>query len=456
LRTNQLHKSDGLLFNLIEPAVGLALYAMFRRIELHGKEKIPLDKPLLIVANHPTAFMDPLLLCALLDQPLYNMTRGDIFMKPIMSKLLYSCNMFPIYRAKDGFNVPRKNDRVFDYVIKQLKEKKTIVVFAEGLHHLDHQVRPLQKGVVHIAQYAYDNVPELRDLQIIPIGINYHHGDRPWDSVSIVVGDPIHPAHFYQGNDNIQTDTQMRSVEANQSLLNLIETQLKQVAHHLNDTTDYPVFNLAKDLIRSEIQMPFLPQVKQGTNTTFTYENALVQRLNMLPTDLKADLKAKASIYSKALVKARTDERTMSPHKVSSTILNIRLILGFIPFVLGYLGSLPVRALPLLLSKKPNVKVEFITSILIGVGILIGMAWYPFWAIVSLFSGHPYLIALGLSLPLLGWFSNLYRSWLRDKQYQLAARKLEKDNKILSTRKELVEALVSLNASVEQKMPITH
>ena len=194
---SQLHKSDGLVYNtLVQPCLW-GLHAMMRRIELYGKEKIPIDKPIIIAANHPTAFIDPILLCALLDQPIYNMTRGDIFNHKLASKLLYSCNMFPVYRAKDGYHGPKRNDEVFDYVFNQLAQKKTISVFVEGQHHLDHTVKPAQKGIAIIAQNAYLRIEECKDLEIYPVGINYLEGDKSWDEVSIIIGDPIKVSDFF-------------------------------------------------------------------------------------------------------------------------------------------------------------------------------------------------------------------------------------------------------------------
>ena len=77
------HQSTGAVYPFIVPIGGNSMfYGYMRKVHVHNREGVPSDKPVLIAANHPTAFVDPCLLCTYLDPPIYNMARGDIFQKP--------------------------------------------------------------------------------------------------------------------------------------------------------------------------------------------------------------------------------------------------------------------------------------------------------------------------------------------------------------------------------------
>ena len=51
-----------MLLNLLHPIVRLALWIFFREIDVRGRGRIPSDRPLIFVANHPNVMLDTLIL----------------------------------------------------------------------------------------------------------------------------------------------------------------------------------------------------------------------------------------------------------------------------------------------------------------------------------------------------------------------------------------------------------
>jgi glycerol-3-phosphate O-acyltransferase / dihydroxyacetone phosphate acyltransferase len=399
LRWRNIYKSEGILYNVLVNPCGWAQHIVLKRMELWGKDKVPTDVPLIIAANHPTAFMDPILLAALLDEPMYHMTRGDIFAKPLANMVLRSMNMFPVYRTRDGYGGSRRNQMVFQYVLDKLKEHKTIVIFVEGQHHLSSELLYPQKGIAHLAQYALEQGSDLQNLKILPIGINYLHGDKKWDDVSIVIGDA------FDAKDYFQPDTEG---DKGAGLLKRIDADLKQLVHHLENKNDQSIFDLGRIMHRSEANHRVLPQVKQHNRANYDLDMALVGRINAKPEAEKEAIRTEAETYTKELEKARITDGEVYRGGARNGLDFWYLVLFFVPFLLGYLGATPIRLLSDWLVKNKVKKPEFTTSVHAGVGILFGALWYGAVAIWGFLSGHPYLIALTLSLPLLGWFVNLY------------------------------------------------
>ena len=94
----------------------LALRTFFRKIHISNVENIPKDKPVILAANHPTAFIEPCVLACFLDRPLYFLVRGDLFKKPVYAKMLKYLHMLPVYRMQDrGYAYLKRNYETFNY-----------------------------------------------------------------------------------------------------------------------------------------------------------------------------------------------------------------------------------------------------------------------------------------------------------------------------------------------------
>ena len=106
--------------------IKLGARTFYKKHQAVGIENIPKDKPVLFAANHQNAFMDPTVIGIKLKKPLYYMVRADIFKKKSVAKLLWSLNMMPIFRQRDGGNAVKKNEAVFDKCYDLLNEKKPI------------------------------------------------------------------------------------------------------------------------------------------------------------------------------------------------------------------------------------------------------------------------------------------------------------------------------------------
>ena len=51
----------------------------FGEIKTNNYDKLPIGEPIIFVANHPSALMDPLICGAFVEKPIYFLGRADIF-----------------------------------------------------------------------------------------------------------------------------------------------------------------------------------------------------------------------------------------------------------------------------------------------------------------------------------------------------------------------------------------
>ena len=167
---------------------GLRCY--FRKLHIHGMQHIPENGPVLLVANHPNAFLDALLIAAFTQRPLHFLARGDAFTNPILAHIFRSFNMLPVYRISEGKENLGKNTDTFDASHEVLKQQGIVLIFGEGWCVQNWDLRQLKKGTARIAERAW-NDPQTQNMVVVPIGLTYEHFEGGGKSVVMQADTPI-------------------------------------------------------------------------------------------------------------------------------------------------------------------------------------------------------------------------------------------------------------------------
>ena len=129
----------------------------------------------IFVSNHPSAFLDPLLVANEQISVIHFMTRSDVF-KAWLQPITWAAHMVPIYRTEqDGSDSREKNKEVFRGVQKILKKKRSLIMFGEGYTDdvFIRRLKPLKKGPARIGFGTMDASDWELNIKIIPVGVNY-------------------------------------------------------------------------------------------------------------------------------------------------------------------------------------------------------------------------------------------------------------------------------------------
>src|SRR5680860_501399 len=188
-----------MLYSILRPITRIVLRGYYRKIFVNGQHKIPEDQPVILAVNHPSAFTEPCLLATHLDRELHFLIRGDI-VNPRIKWFFDGTNQLPIYRFQDGFSSMRQNEKQFSYCFDLLAKSGCIVIFAEGSTKHIKRTRPIQKGAARIAFGALEN-RELKDVLIVPVGVNFEHSPRPRSLVAVEIGEPISTRAYFHTYD---------------------------------------------------------------------------------------------------------------------------------------------------------------------------------------------------------------------------------------------------------------
>ncbi len=173
---------------VIRSLTRLVTRAWFRRVESVGMERLPDDRPLIVVANHSNGFVDPVLLLALSPRPLRLLAKSTLWKVPGVKWLLAFAGVLPVHRAQDAGGT-KGNLSVFAEVERELSHDAAIALFPEGTVNDELRLKPLKTGAARIALGARG--AGARSLTIVPIGLVYADKTRPRTDVLVRAGEPI-------------------------------------------------------------------------------------------------------------------------------------------------------------------------------------------------------------------------------------------------------------------------
>ncbi len=396
-------QSTGWFYLFFTPFIHVVYRLLFRKIYLHNRTGVKPNTPVLIAANHPTAFIDPIFFTSFFDPPVYNMTRGDIFRKPIFRKFLMSCNMFPVFRARDGYQGRDRNDEVFEFCQEKLSKRVAVNIFVEGEHHLDKRVLPIKKGIARIAFGTYER-HHLEDLQIVPVGCNYVNGETTRDEAKIIVGNPLFIKDYWP----LYEENQGKAVN---KLCADIHNALKTLCYHIDDPADDALAEHLLTLWRSDHPADNLPIVEHQAPRFFG-EKEILYELNTLPKAEKEEIRKKSNGYFEALEIAGLTDQGLVNTAHAQWQWTLFLILSAPIAILGYLIGWPVRYLVYQTAGRVVKKREFYTSVLMGLGVVYGGFYLLGLVLTGLLTDTPWLITSAILMPLLAWISIFWKEVL--------------------------------------------
>ena len=257
-----------MLYRLVRALWRAALFAFFRRIDVQGRERVPEKGPVLIVANHTNAFVDPLLILTRLQRPVSLTAKSTLRKNPLLAPIIHALNVIEFQRSQDrqeGAD-PRKNIAAFAECRERLQQGGCVVIFPEGVSHSDPGMRPFKTGAARIALDYLDAGPGTR-LTIVPAGLHYQAKERFRSAAGVVFGEPFDAAEWRRAHPDadarVLTDELAQRIEA--------------LTANFQSEADVQLFTRASELLRVTSAHP----APLGWHVPYDYasEMSIVHRL---------------------------------------------------------------------------------------------------------------------------------------------------------------------------------
>lgn len=214
------------------------LAVFFREVRVEGVERIPRG-PLVLVANHINALVDPALLLGFLPVRPRFLAKSTLWEVAILRPFLRLAAAIPVHRRQDAGEGadPAKNAEAFARCHEALAAGGTVALFPEGVSHNEPALVELKTGVSRIVLEAERRFPGI-GIRVVPIGLVFEEKERFRSRVLVVVGEPLDPAPELAAYD-------ADPVAAVQSLTRRIRDGLRDV------TLNFPSWDEARLLARA-------------------------------------------------------------------------------------------------------------------------------------------------------------------------------------------------------------
>lgn len=171
-----------LFYYLIRTPVSL-FFMIFYGVRFYGKENLPGEGGVLVVANHQSHF-DPPLIGAGLRRRLNYMARKTLFKFKPFAMLIDLCDAIPLDVQGIGYEGVKES-------LKRLRGGEAVLIFPEGARTWDGDMIPFKKGALSLAQRG--------KAAILPVAIDGCYDVWPrtrkfprlWGRIRVEYGKPI-------------------------------------------------------------------------------------------------------------------------------------------------------------------------------------------------------------------------------------------------------------------------
>jgi 1-acyl-sn-glycerol-3-phosphate acyltransferase len=172
-------------------ARGLVL-AFHRSVDVRWRDRMPRDRPVLIVANHGNGFVDPVVVAAVLGRLPRFLAKAALWNVVAARPLLWLAGVLPVYRSADG-DRSSNNASVFDACHHELAQGATVAIFPEGTTGDRAGLDRVKSGAARI---ALGSLPTSPNLVIVPIGMAFESTVETRSRAVVMFGEPIAVADF--------------------------------------------------------------------------------------------------------------------------------------------------------------------------------------------------------------------------------------------------------------------
>ena len=329
---------------LISPT--LLLYV--KRVKIRNAHRIRKNQPILISMNHPNAFLDPIAFSATLFYPrVFFMARGDAFKKGIVSHILESVGIVPIFRLRDaGLEGVKKNAESFQVVNKLWNSNKKVIVFSEGLCVQERRLRPIQKGTARMA-FGFLDQSQKKDFLIVPVSVTYSKPSKMFTEIFYDVGNPIQAADYL----NKYTEN---SVKAINELTKDIEAEMKRITPHLNNKENDDLLEQLQDIYK-KVWLKKNKLNSKNLEHVQLFWNSIIQTINKAEINNRGhfnSFKTEVRNYHNELASLDLKDHLFTAGKSESNFKKYFYALGLIIGYPLYIVGILLNFLPFIISSR--------------------------------------------------------------------------------------------------------
>lgn len=435
-----------MIYKVFELLLKLSTRLYFKTKYVTGKQNIPKGKPVMFVANHPGAFMDPIVIGSFADRSLYYIARGESFKNKIAAWFYSKLHMIPVYRKEETPELTHKNDYVFKACFSHFEKGRSLMIFPEGTSKIEHRLRKVKSGAARIALGAEAKNNFELDLTIVPVGLTYSNPKNFRTDVHVSFGEPIKLKDWKEAynQDSFKTAKQLtKEIESR------IKSQMLLIEHKEHDLLFEQLHEVYFEEMVKRFEQPNLTKEEK-----LALKNTMVKGIEFFKkedpafsTKLERLLEEYYFEISTVSNKIPDFNKRLIDWKKSMTRHLFSLVFGVPFFIIGFLANIIPYKLSGFLAEKLSQRDDFTGGLRLVIGTFAFLFTYIAWWLV-LGQSLNYLPALVITIvfPFLGLlalsYGRVYLEFKAELYYQKMVITENSDfKKMLDLRKKIIEEL---------------
>ena len=244
------------------------------------------------------------------------------------------------------------------------------------------------------------------DLHIVPVCLTFTNPHSARSEVMFEIGNPLPLRHYYE----VYHQNTNRAITL---LMQDLYKEMRPLITHVADRADIDFSEQLFGIYQNSFPEPLFPAYQRSKRRLMAHQE-IADTINALEASQKAALKTESQAYFDQLATlGLTDKAVAQPWNGKFKHL-LALIIGFIPFLLGYIGHfIPIRLGKNMKDNKVK-HLEFKGPVFAAVAMMTTVFQYILLIILALIVNN-WGVWLGLILlPFLGYYALLYHGFWQD------------------------------------------
>ncbi|MEM9916655.1 MAG: 1-acyl-sn-glycerol-3-phosphate acyltransferase [Bacteroidota bacterium] len=415
-----LHPLLYILYRFLKGVVLASFHTFFSRIIVRNKEYLKLDRPTILVSNHPNTLMDPLNAASRVSKVVYFLANAGLFKHPLMNKVLSKLYCIPVERPKDVEGRRISNEDNFKKCYDFLEEGGCLYIAPQGGSKIMWRIGKIKTGTARIALGAENQNDFKLGLQIVVVGLTYSDPISFRSQVIIQGGSPILVGDYM---DSYQSDP----YKAAKQLTADIKQKMESLVIHSPDEEGEIVLKQIVQLESSERPKSFVKTFEKAqeiAQKVSTWRAQQIEGYHQFQQKSQSyfDALEQKSLKDSALVKSQVKPST------SWGLQNVFCALLAPLFAIGWLNHALANGIPWLLVKKLNLYIGYTSN----VKLLTALFTYPIfyglqiWLVHRLGGSPGMTLGYVLFLVLSGLFTSWFMTYYANLKEERLARRLRK------------------------------
>lgn len=433
-----------MIYHFIKLLLKGTIRVFFRSITISNADLVSAKGPLILLANHPSTFMDPIVLASVINRKVYFLGKGELFKGAFAKWILTHLHIIPVYRKQDDPSELSKNADTFRKCYEHLENNGVILIFPEGVSVTERKLKPIKGGASHIALGAEGRNDFKLGVKIINIGLNYADQHRFNRDLYINIHQPIEIADYAEKFKADKTKT----------IKELTETITQQLGEVVISIQDAKTDELVKD-----IETLYMQQLKEKRGVSqnnleaeFSITQNIVKAVNYYLKNephFVAAMQLRIKRYLNNLDRWGLNDSTIVASKSKQQAINnfksfLLLVLGFPLYIYGLINNFLPFEIPGFVAVRLVKSKDYKGAIgmVLGMFTFIGFYSFQIFMINHYFQNNLLTIIYGLSLPTTGFFAYYYWHTFTDYRSNLFF------NNLLKNKRSMIDKLIAERESI--------